>query len=104
MDNIGEKLAARYLEGLGYAILERNFRYKNLGEIDLICRDKDEVVFVEVKMRGSSDFGMPEDAVDARKLQKIMRVAEIYLSGNEKWRIDVVVILGTKLEHLQNVL
>jgi len=104
MSNPSENLAADYLLSLGYRLLERNWRYKNLGEIDLICLEGEEIVFVEVKMRGSSLFGLPEDAVDFKKLQKIRRVAEIYPKGNRLWRIDVVVILGMKLEHLKNVL
>ncbi|OIP80909.1 YraN family protein [Candidatus Peregrinibacteria bacterium CG22_combo_CG10-13_8_21_14_all_44_10] len=104
MDDFGENLAAEYLCGIGYKILERNFRYKNFGEVDLICMDGDEVVFVEVKRRSSDACGTPEDSIDWRKISKIARIAEIYLDITKPWRIDAVLVLGREITHLQNVL
>ena len=60
----GEKLAARYLRRQGFKILYRNFRGRRGGEIDLVCRDRDTLVFVEVKTRTREDFGRPLDAVN----------------------------------------
>ncbi|MFA6528232.1 MAG: YraN family protein, partial [Candidatus Gracilibacteria bacterium] len=81
MKNAGEDIAQGFLQSKGYEILERNFRASQFGEVDIICRDGNEIVFVEVKMRSGGGFGEPEDAVDARKLAKIARVAEVYLGG-----------------------
>jgi len=102
--NEGEEIAQKFLFSKGYEILERNFHAGQLGEIDIVCRDGDEIVFVEVKMRSSDGFGDPEDAVDFRKLAKIARVAEVYLGGaRSKWRIDVVGIKGKEIVHIQDV-
>jgi putative endonuclease len=91
----GEALAIQYLEKLGYTILGRNFRYDR-AEIDLIARDKDVLVFVEVKTRRPGSLGDPEDAVTARKQNQLVKAAEGYLhqfhlSGSE-CRFDVVAI------------
>src|SRR4029450_5587442 len=60
----GEKLACRFLKRSGYKILLRNFRGRSGGEIDVVCRDNDTLVFVEVKTRGREDFGGPFGAVE----------------------------------------
>src|ERR1700747_1135924 len=67
----GEKLACRYLKRSGYKILFRNFRGRSGGEIDVVCRDNDTLVFVEVKTRGREDFGRPFEAVDREKQKRI---------------------------------
>ncbi len=59
----GEKLAARYLRRHGFKVLYRNFRGRHGGEIDLVCRERDTLVFVEVKTRTREDFGRPLEAV-----------------------------------------
>src|SRR5438046_5629802 len=64
---LGESLACRYLKRNGYKILFRNFRGRVGGEIDVVCRDNDTLVFVEVKTRGREDFGRPVEAVDREK-------------------------------------
>src|SRR6478672_2299215 len=69
----GEKLACRYLKRSGYKILLRNFRGRSGGEIDVVCRDKDTLVFVEVKTRSREDFGRPLDSVDRDKRHLISR-------------------------------
>lgn len=107
----GEDAAVRFLEDKGFRILERNARTK-AGEIDLVARDGDSIVFVEVKSRSSDRFGAPSEAVDSRKLSRLVRAAELYLLGkrahNAAWRIDVVSILWKEggvadVEHLPNV-
>jgi putative endonuclease len=60
----GEKLASRFLRSRGYKILYRNFKGRSGGEIDVVCRDRDTLVFVEVKTRPREDFGRPFTAVD----------------------------------------
>ena len=75
----GEDLAIVQLRALKYKILERNFRC-SLGEIDIIAREKDTLVFVEVKTRRTKDFGGPAAAVNARKQRQLSRVALTYLN------------------------
>ena len=91
----GEELAVRYLEEQGYAIIERNYRLR-IGEIDIIARDGEVLVFIEVKTRRSNRFGSPFEAVDFRKQQQIIRVARMYLARhgceNCAVRFDVVAV------------
>ncbi|MBR3718891.1 MAG: YraN family protein [Firmicutes bacterium] len=74
----GEDLACRYLKEQGYRILDRNVRYK-MGELDIVAQIEDTICFVEVKARTRVDYGMPRDAVDARKQWKLIRCAQLYL-------------------------
>jgi putative endonuclease len=74
----GENLAASYLREQGWEILERNYRTR-LGEIDLVCRDHDSIVFVEVKTRASAEFARPDESVTQRKQAKLRRLVEEYL-------------------------
>lgn len=91
--NEGEDIATKYLEGLDYEILERNF-YCKVGEIDIVAKDKDEIVFVEVKTRKILSYGNPGDAVNDLKQKHIYRAAEYYLLVHNQLdaftRIDVV--------------
>lgn len=93
---VGEEAAARYLRKLGAKILERNFR-SPVGEIDIIARLKQVLLFVEVKTRSSGSFGSPAEAVGCRKQGQIIRTAQWYLQqGNGKNlqpRFDVVSVL-----------
>ena len=88
-----ESLAVRYLKKNGYKILEQNYRNK-LGEIDIIAKEKDTLVFVEVKARKSNLFGSPKWAVTPKKQRKISMVALYYLKATKqthvKARFDVV--------------
>lgn len=104
MQNHGEKIAEKYLTGLGYQVLERNFKYKNFGEIDLICWHKNELVFVEVRERNNSDFGRPEESVNRMKLMRIMSVAQVYMEQNATdydFCIEVVSIFNGKVYNLE---
>lgn len=76
----GEQLAAQYLQDKGYTIIERNFTVHKVGEIDLITKKGDEIVFIEVKTRTGIQYGYPEEAVDWRKMKKISRAAQYFLS------------------------
>ncbi len=96
--NFGKKselIAAKHLKKNGYKILEQNYRTK-LGEIDIIAKDKDTLVFVEVKARSSNRFGNPKWAVTPTKQRKISMVALLYIKStkqsNVKARFDVVAI------------
>ena len=78
----GEDLACAFLEQNGYRVIERNFRCK-MGEIDIVATDGEYICFTEVKARTRTDYGMPRDAVDRRKQQRIARAAILYLIGKE---------------------
>jgi putative endonuclease len=105
----GEALAARVLRQKGYKILATNYRTK-LGEIDIIARHRDTIVFVEVKARQSLEFGSPKWAITPQKQRKISMVALYYLKttrqGRSKARFDVVAIHSTasqpEVEIIQN--
>ena len=107
----GEKLACRYLKRSGYRILLRNFRGRSGGEIDVVCRDNDTLVFVEVKTRAREDFGRPSAAVDREKQRRISRGALGWLRMLDNpdilFRFDVVEVIMTddakpRLELIRN--
>lgn len=106
---LGESLATNALENKGYEILKRNFRNK-FGEIDIIAKDKNILVFVEVKTKKGIEFGLPEEMINAYKLRKVQKMAEVYLNGKIlPCRIDVVAIILSEtnellsLKHYENV-
>ena len=74
----GEDLAASYLKKKGYKIIHRNFKTM-IGEIDIIARDGDDLVFIEVKTRESLEYGHPFESVNKNKRRKIANVAMLYL-------------------------
>lgn len=108
----GERESEEYLRKKGYAILERNYRAKG-GEIDIIARVGDTLVFVEVKARSSSRFGYPEEAVGAAKKRRIAKALRAYLrvhpiSPETYIRFDIISLQwsvnmgGDDFVHLQN--
>ncbi len=92
---LGEKLAAELLVDKGYRIVETNFRCPE-GEIDIVARDGDCLVFVEVRARRSRRFGTPEESITGRKKEHIRSAAARYREQREDlpelWRIDVVAV------------
>ncbi len=89
-----ERQAADFLRSHGYAICEQNYRWRG-GEIDLIARDGNCLVFVEVKARSSGAFGSPEESITAAKREKLIRTALRYLMGHPTEldvRFDVVAL------------
>jgi len=76
--NLGEEMAVKFLLEKGYEIVERNF-LKPFGEIDIIAKDKDFLVFIEVKARKNINFGFPREFVNGSKIKKIQDVAQIYM-------------------------
>jgi putative endonuclease len=98
----GEKIASDFLKKNGYKILETNFRC-SLGEIDIIAREKEEIVFVEVKTRKSGEWGYPEQAVGIKKQKKLSQLALLYFQKknltNFKARFDVVAITLSTAEN-----
>jgi putative endonuclease len=107
----GEHLAAEYLQALGFAIIDRNWRCTD-GEIDLVARDGDETVFVEVKTRAGLGFGHPFEAITARKLARLRRLASQWCRAHPDVtglvRIDAVAVVaprgeGPTIEHLSRI-
>ncbi|MFO7570093.1 MAG: YraN family protein [Smithellaceae bacterium] len=92
----GEKIAAGYLKQIGYRITEVNYRCP-IGEIDIVARDKDTLVFVEVKARKSGLMGYPEQAVGVKKQKKMSQLALWYLQekklSDANTRFDVVAVV-----------
>lgn len=92
---LGEELAAKFLIKNGYKIIERNF-HSRVGEIDIIAKDSDTLVFVEVKTRWSKKFGLPAESVTGRKLKSIIKTGQYYKLLHpelpESLRIDVLAI------------
>ena len=75
----GEDLVARYLQKAGYTLLDRQWRCR-FGELDLVARSREGIVcFVEVKLRGPKSMGLPREAVDARKQNRLILAAQQYL-------------------------
>ncbi len=91
----GELLAAEFLKSRGYRIIEANFRTPR-GELDIIARKEDYLVFVEVRTRHGATLGTPEESVTPRKKAKLVALAQAYLESHpapeQPWRIDVVAV------------
>lgn len=101
-----EESAAKYLSGIGYQILARNF-YTRTGEIDLVAQEGGYLVFIEVKYRKNQIFGYPEEAVTLSKQRKIIRTARYYMLKNgytetTPCRFDVVAITGNEIRLVKN--
>jgi putative endonuclease len=114
MDNIGkfgEDIASKYLEAKGYKIKERNYR-TFLGEIDIVCEYKGNIIFVEVKTRRSNKFGYPEEAINYNKQRKIIKNALCYLAKYNLWKnnyyFDVILVSISnrkdikRIKHIRN--
>lgn len=106
---LAETLASKALIDKGYTILENNFSNR-YGEIDIIAKDKDILVFVEVKAKKGVDFGLPEEMISPHKLRKVKNMALIYMKGETlPCRIDVVAVVLShesnlvRLTHYENV-
>jgi len=92
---LGEKLARDFLKKRGYRIWETNYRCPE-GEIDIVARHKDSLVFVEVRTKKSLEFGSPEESITPAKMEKLKAVAAHYRQAHNdlppSWRIDVVAV------------
>lgn len=107
--SLAEDLAMQALKEKGYQILESNFQNR-FGEIDIIAKDQDILVFVEVKAKKGMDFGLPEEMINRSKLRRVRNMAQIYMKGKIlPCRVDVVAIILSaqneviRLTHYQNV-
>jgi len=99
----GEEVAAEHLTQKGYEIIGCNVRTP-YGEIDIIAKQNDIIIFVEVKTRTSNKMGLPEESITPRKREHMIACAEHYAMENEidSWQIDVIAIEG-KLESIPNI-
>ncbi len=107
----GENVAEDHLRGLGYAIVARDVSTR-LGQLDLIARDGASLVFVEVKTRAGTQFGLPQEAVGPRKIRKLRQLASAYLTRHPHpgpVRFDVIGLTIergglTRLDHVKNAI
>ena len=108
----GEALAADYLAQRGYILVERNAR-TSYGELDLVMRQGEGIVFVEVKTRATSSYGLPEESITPRKQAHLINAARAYLQSRPElggdWRVDVIAIRRMpgkppEVVHFENVL
>ncbi|MFA5129144.1 MAG: YraN family protein [Patescibacteria group bacterium] len=106
LGKLGEELACDFLKKQGYIILDNNYRTRG-GEIDIVAKEGEMIVFVEVKTRVSREFGYPEEAIDARKQHKLAMTAECYLATHElyekDYRIDAIGIEMERDGRLKNL-
>lgn len=107
--NWGEKKASDYLISKGFEIVEKNFRHKH-AEIDLIARKNKLLIFIEVKTRSGTGFGMPEEFVNRTKAKLVMYAAEHYIF-TKNWlydiRFDIISILilpdgSERINHIED--
>lgn len=107
----GEKLACDYLSKKGFKILQTNWHASITGEIDIIAKDKDTLVFVEVKTRSTLDFGHPFEAINQKKVSQLRNLALAFIAQNSEkqeksYRFDAIaVILNPEIQisHLENI-
>ncbi len=104
---LGEKIASEFLGENGYEIIETNYRCSE-GEVDIIARQQDTLVFIEVRTRRSQSFGSPEESITLAKKERLRTLAERYGQEHQSlplnWRIDVVAIQmdkGNKIKRIE---
>jgi putative endonuclease len=113
LGKLGEIAAVQELEAKGFQILGQNYRVIE-GEVDIVCKEGETVVFVEVKTRRSRKFGYPEEAISRKKRSRLIKAALQYLEENLlldiDWRFDLIAIECSpegrveRLEHLEDII
>ncbi len=118
LGQLGEKEAAKYLKKKDYKIVAFNFQNtqgKRVGEIDIIAKEKDQIVFVEVKTRELENYEhtLPEENITRQKLYKLQKIAQVYIDKNNLWdysyRFDAVSVWisqdreNIKIKHLKSI-
>ena len=105
----GESLACRHLQGKGYRITATNYRNRH-GEVDIVARDGEELVFVEVRTRRPGSYGAPEESLSPAKVRRLLNTCQEYVQEMEfdeiGWRIDLVCIYlgrGGRVEDVQHL-
>lgn len=105
MGRAGEKRAVEFLKKKKIEIVKTNFK-THIGEIDIIAKDGQEIVFVEVKTRSGYDYGNPSEAVNGKKREKYFKVATEYLQKEKlldaPCRFDVIEICDGQINHIIN--
>ena len=120
----GERVARQHLEGLGYAILQTNYRCR-WGEVDIVAQQEDTLVFVEVRTKQHLTYGTPQESISQRKMDRLVATAQTYLqehgpehghdSGHANqspphWRIDMIAVLlapngaVAEVQHIPNAI
>jgi len=101
----GEEISVEFLRKQGYKIMDRNYRCPQ-GEIDIVAKDKDVLCFVEVKTRRTEKYGLPAEAVNCHKQEKLARVALTYLKekniSQQELRFDVVSVYPDRIEIMKD--
>ena len=96
LGELGEALAGRFLTDLGYQLLTTNYRCSR-GEVDLVAREREELVFVEVRTRQGSGFGVPQESLTRAKIRRLVATCQDYLQLHDQadasWRIDLVCVI-----------
>jgi len=102
--SIGEDMAVEFLKSRGVKILERNYQNR-FGEIDIIGREDNTLLFIEVKYRKNESFGYPLEAVGFAKQEKIRKMARFFLNENHYYhyniRFDCIGIIGSQIEWIK---
>lgn len=102
----GEENAKKYLESIGYTIIDSNVNFPGIGELDIVAVDGNVLVFVEVRTRSDNVFGNPLESVTKAKINKIVAASRRYLMKHTEryagYRYDVIGILGDKITHIQD--
>lgn len=107
----GEQIAANWLEAHGYRLIDKNNSTK-WGELDLIVSKDNILIFVEVKLKSTEEFGMPEEMIGQNKLIQVKKTAEMYLLNNpgiagkfDRYQIDAVCIVEEtgRISHYENI-
>jgi len=108
---LGENIAKEYLENKGYKIIEQNYKTK-YGEIDLVAKKGNELIFIEVRTKRGEDFGTPEETINKNKLRKLWGNARAYAAW-KRWqgpcRIDAVCLVlkydntAERVSHYQSI-
>ncbi|UPS92799.1 YraN family protein [Bizionia sp. M204] len=108
LGELGEQLAAEYLQAKGYVILERNYRFKK-AEIDIIAKHNNQMICVEVKARNSDFFGDPQEFVTPGKVKLLVKAMDAYVTENDidlDSRFDIIAVLKNKttetITHYEN--
>lgn len=108
LGKLGEELAVEFLEKNGYSILETNWTFQK-AEIDIIAKKENILAVVEVKTRSSIDFGLPQDFVNPKKIQLLVKAINEYVISNDlevEVRFDIIALhreeKGFKMEHLED--
>lgn len=110
--NHGEEIACKYLQKQGYRILEKNYRIRG-GEIDIVAKEGNTLVFVEVKTRWSHEYGLPAESMTPWKIKALLKPARFYVQkigwGDREYRLDFIGVdfadnpENPKIEMIKNI-